>query len=48
MKLTEQKQSFQWIEEVVAAIPTLKGGLCAVPILVYLQPGEVLRSHRSK
>jgi hypothetical protein len=41
MKLTEQKQSFQRTEEVEAAFQTLKGGLCAVPILAYPQPGEM-------
>jgi hypothetical protein len=40
IKLTEQKQPFQWTEEVEAAFQTLKGGLCAVPIPAYPQRGE--------
>jgi hypothetical protein len=39
MKPTQQKQSFQWTDELAAAFRTLKGGLCAVPILTYPQPG---------
>jgi hypothetical protein len=41
-KLTEQKQSFQWTPEVEGAIQTLKGALCAAPILTYAQLGERL------
>jgi hypothetical protein len=33
IKHTELKQTFQWTEEVEPAFQTLKGGLCAVPIL---------------
>jgi hypothetical protein len=40
IKLTEQKQSFQWTEEVEVSFQTLKGGVCAVPILAHPQPGE--------
>jgi hypothetical protein len=39
-KLTEEKQTFQWTPEVEAAFQTLKGALCAAPILAYPQPGE--------
>ena len=39
-KLTEEKQPFQWTPEVEAAFQTLKGALCAAPILAYPQPGE--------
>jgi hypothetical protein len=39
-KLREQKQSFQWTEELEAAFQTLKGSPCAIPILAYPQPGE--------
>jgi hypothetical protein len=39
-KLTEQKQAFQWTPEVEAAFQTLKGALCAAPILAYPRPGE--------
>jgi hypothetical protein len=39
-KLTEQKHAFQWTPEVEAAFQTLKGALCAVPILAYRKPGE--------
>jgi hypothetical protein len=34
-RLTEQKQTFQWTPEMDAAFQTLKGALCAAPILVY-------------
>jgi hypothetical protein len=34
-KLAEQKQSSQWTVEVEAAFQTLKGALCAAPILAY-------------
>jgi hypothetical protein len=39
-RLTEEKQAFQWTTEVEAAFQTLKGALCAAPILAYPQPGE--------
>jgi hypothetical protein len=39
-KLTEQKQAFQWTPEVEAGFQTLKGALCAAPILAYPKPGE--------
>jgi hypothetical protein len=39
-KLTEEKQPFQWTPEVETAFQTLKGALCASPILAYPQPGE--------
>jgi hypothetical protein len=39
-KLSEQKKSFQWTPETEAAFQTLKGALCAAPILAYPQPGE--------
>jgi hypothetical protein len=39
-KVTEQKQAFQWTPEVKAAFQTLKGALCAAPILAYHKPGE--------
>jgi hypothetical protein len=38
--LTEEKQAFQWTPEVEAAFQTLKGVLCAAPILTYPHPGE--------
>jgi hypothetical protein len=44
-KLMEQKQAFQWTPEVVAAFQTLKGALCAAPILAYPKPGEIQRGH---
>jgi hypothetical protein len=40
MKLTEQKQSFQWTPETEASIQTLKGALRTAPILSNLQPGQ--------
>jgi hypothetical protein len=40
LKLMEQKQSFQWTSKVEAAFQTLKGALCAAPILAYPRPGE--------
>jgi hypothetical protein len=39
-KFTEQKQAFQWTPEVEAAFQTLKGDLCAAPILAYPKLGE--------
>jgi hypothetical protein len=39
-RLTEEKQAFQWTKEVEDAFQTLKGALCAAPILAYPQPGE--------
>jgi hypothetical protein len=39
-KLTEEKQDFQWITEVDAALETLKRALCTGPILAYPQPSE--------
>jgi hypothetical protein len=36
----EEKQTFQWTPEVEAAFQTLKGALCAAPILAYPQLGE--------
>jgi hypothetical protein len=39
-KLTEEKQTFKWTPELEAAFQTLKGTLCAAPILDYPQPGE--------
>jgi hypothetical protein len=49
IELREQKQSFQWTEEVDAAFPTLKVGMCPVPILANSRVRrEVHRGHRSK
>jgi hypothetical protein len=31
----EEEQAFQWTPEVEAAFHTLKGALCAAPILAY-------------
>jgi hypothetical protein len=39
-RLTDEKQAFQWTPEVEAAFQTLKGALCAAPILAYPQPGD--------
>jgi hypothetical protein len=39
-KLTEQKQFFQWTPEVETAFQTLKGALCAAPILAYPKLGS--------
>jgi hypothetical protein len=39
-KLAEEQQPFQWIPEIETAFQTLKGALCASPILAYPQPGE--------
>jgi hypothetical protein len=39
-RLTEEKQAFQWTQEEDDAFQTLKGALCAAPILAYHQPGE--------
>jgi hypothetical protein len=39
-KLTEQKQALQWTPEVEVVFHTLKGALCAAPILAYPKPGE--------
>jgi hypothetical protein len=39
-RLTEEKQAFQWTPEVEAAFQTLKGALCAAPLLAYHQQGE--------
>jgi hypothetical protein len=39
-KLTEENQAFRWTPEVEAAFQTLKGALCAAPILAYPQPGK--------
>jgi hypothetical protein len=39
-KLMEQRQAFQWTPEVEAAFQTIKGALCAAPILAYPKPGE--------
>jgi phospholipid-translocating ATPase len=39
-KLTEQKQAFQWTPEVKATFQTLKGILCAAPILAYPKSGD--------
>jgi hypothetical protein len=48
-RLTEEKDAFQWTQEVEDAFQTLKRALCAAPILAYPQPGERChRGHRRK
>jgi hypothetical protein len=39
-KLTEEKQPFQLTPKVETVFQTLKGALCASPILAYPQPGK--------
>jgi hypothetical protein len=39
---TEEKQAFQWTQEVEDAFQTLNGAFCTAPILAYPHPGERL------